>query len=380
MKRNAIIITGILLGAVYISGCSKEQLLDPATSGNENSSAKNGQGIAGAVYILNNNPATNNVMQYNRTASGELSFVGSFPTGGMGTGGGLGSQGAVILQGDYLYAVSAGSNEISVMQTSASGPTLIDKVSSNGTTPVSLTIQNDLLYALNSGGSGNITAFRIMPNYHLMAISGSTRPLSSAASGPAQVQFSPDGTQLVVTEKATDKILTYEVDGSGMASMPTVHNSAGATPFGFEFGHNNTLIVSDAFGGAAGQSALSSYTLGNGGTLSLVTGPVATTRTAACWVAVTNNGKYAFTTNTGSASISAYSISNSGALNLLEADAGITGGGPIDMALSGNSKFLYSLNGGSNSISLFRVEHDGSLSSLGAGPSTPPGAAGMAAK
>jgi hypothetical protein len=46
---------------------------------------------------------------------------------------------------------------------------------------------------------------------------------------------------------------------------------------------------------------------------------VATHQTAACWVVVTEDGRFAYTTNTGSGSISGYEIDD-GALTLLNAD------------------------------------------------------------
>ena len=74
--------------------------------------AAHSSGPAGHVYVLSNSPAGNAVLDYSRAADGTLSGPVSYPTGGTGTGGGLGSQGAVILDGDDLYAVNAGSNSI----------------------------------------------------------------------------------------------------------------------------------------------------------------------------------------------------------------------------------------------------------------------------
>src|SRR4029079_14381215 len=127
------------------------------------------------------------------------------------------------------------------------------------------TVYHDLLYVLNAGGSGNITGFNIGRHGTLTPISGSTRPLSGGATGPAQVQFSPDGDLLVVTEKTTNLIDTYTVDRHGIANGPTTHPSSGATPFGFAFSKRGTLIVSEAIGGTPGLSAVSSYDLDDDG-------------------------------------------------------------------------------------------------------------------
>src|ERR1700733_13335412 len=50
-----------------------------------------------AVYILSNGATSNEIIEYARsTSTGALTPFGEFPTGGAGTGAGLGSQGALI--------------------------------------------------------------------------------------------------------------------------------------------------------------------------------------------------------------------------------------------------------------------------------------------
>jgi 6-phosphogluconolactonase (cycloisomerase 2 family) len=125
---------------------------------------------------------------------------------------------------------------------------------------------------------------------------------------------------------------------------------------------------------------MSSYVV-NEDTFELISPSVPTTQTAACWVVITNNGKYAYTTNTGSGSISSYQIAKDGSITLLDAQAGLTGDGsmPIDMALSNNSKFLYAIGSGSKAIHIFQVKADGSLESLGE-LAVPDGSLGLAAR
>ncbi len=386
MKKLNISLAGLAFVFIVFTGCKKDGINE--LSGSSIAESVDGDGAlqkkggSGAVYIMDNAVGGNNILVYARSSSGQLTSDGAYSTGGNGSGGGLGSQGSLIIEKDYLYACNAGSNEISVLRMTNSGLTFIDKISSNGVRPISVTVDKDILYVLNAGGSGNISGFNILPNHHLSPIAGSTQPLSSMASGPAQVEFDHSGKQLVVTEKATNNIVIYDVNNSGVASMGVVHPSVGATPFGFAFGKSNTLIVSDAFGGNAGQSALTSYSLSNSGNLSLITGPVATTQTAACWVVVTNDGHYCYTTNTGSDNVSGYSIQNSGALTLLNPNGitGVTGDAPIDMSLSKNSRFLYTLNAMGHTITMFEVGQNGSLTSLGELGGVPTGAVGMAAE
>src|SRR5215217_4578450 len=94
---------------------------------------------SGAVYVLTNQPS-NAVAAYDRAPDGTLTPVGQFSTGGSGNPVAqpgdpptdpLASQGALILSDNnkFLFAVNAGSNEISVLAIGKDGLTLVDKVS-----------------------------------------------------------------------------------------------------------------------------------------------------------------------------------------------------------------------------------------------------------
>ena len=72
---------------------------------------------------------------------------------------------------------------------------------------------------------------------------------------PAQIGFTPDGSTLVVTDRATNALLELPVAGG----EPTRHPSSGATPYGFDFTRDGTLVVTEAFGGEVGAAAASSY-------------------------------------------------------------------------------------------------------------------------
>jgi 6-phosphogluconolactonase (cycloisomerase 2 family) len=339
----------------------------------------------GAVYTLSNAASGNEVLAFDRSAGGSLVFQGAYATGGQGSGAGLGSQGALALSRDnrWLFAVNAGSNQISIFDVQPDGLVLVDVADSGGTLPISLTNYKNLLYVLNAGGSGNITGFEIGEHGSLSPIAASTQPLSNggagAAPGPAQISFAPDGSTLIVTEKASNLIVTYPVEG-GVAGAPVAHPSSGMTPFGFEISQRGVLVVSEAFGGAPGASALSSYTVDQDG-LNLVSASVPTTQTAACWVAIFKDGRYAYTTNAGSGSISSYAIDQDGSISLLDPAAGLTGEGssPIDMAFSNNGSFLYALSAAAHTISIFQAQADGSLVSLGS-LDVPAGSVGLAAR
>jgi len=338
-------------------------------------------GTAGAVYVLTNQTSGNAVVAYARHADGTLAALGSFSTGGVGTGGGLGSQGAVVLDGSarHLYAVDAGSDTVTSFRVLPDGLVRIGSVSSGGSRPTSVTVHDGLVYVLNAGGSGSISGFR-SDDGALTPLAGSTHALSAAAPGPAQVSFTPDGRHLVVAEKATNALDVFPVSAAGLPEDPAVVASSGATPFGFGFDNKQHLIVSEAFGGATDASAVSSYAL-DGDALDVVSGSVPTTETAACWIATTSNGKFAYAGNAGSASISGYRVGTDGALSLLTPGGrtGTAAAGVTDLATSGDSRFLYARLG-NGTVGGYAVAADGTLTSLGATAGLPSGAAGIAAR
>lgn len=371
--------------ALSVAACARDATSPSLPTTSAPSLARgDAENSVGAVFTLSNSAAGNAVLAFSRAADGSLSPAGSFATLGNGTGAGLGSQGAVALSEDgrFLFAVNAASNSITSFAVDGATLSRVSTVASGGTLPISLTVHGDLLYVLNAGGVENITGFSVSTSGALSILAGSSRPLSGTGVQPAQVGFDPSGQRLVVTEKATNLIDVYAVTSSGYASGPVVNPSAGQTPFGFAFNQKGVLIVSEAFGGAVDASAVSSYTLGNGGGLSVVSASVPTTETAACWVAVTRNGRFAYAANTGSASVTGFEVRDS-RLSILDADGrtGGTGTTPIDAAVSRNSQFLYTLTADSHAISAFAVRtSDGSLTDVAGAGGLPAGTVGLAAQ
>jgi 6-phosphogluconolactonase len=337
---------------------------------------------SGTVYTSTNSATANAIQAFSRAPDGSLTPGGSFATGGAGTGGGLGNQGAVVLDDNAgrLFAVNAGSDNISAFKGTDSGLTLRDLEPSNGDRPVSLTVHGDLLYVLNAG-SDQISGFRIRRGGDLEPLAGSTRSLSATGSDPAQVEFSPVGDLLAVTEKATNRIDTFRIGGDGRPGQLRSQPSAGQTPFGFAFDRRGNLIVSEAFGGAPNASALSSYGVAPDGTIAPISPVVPTGQTAACWVVVTKNGRFAYTTNTGSGNISSYTVDRDGSIALQESVAADTGSGsaPTDLALD-SGRHLFVLNSGSGTVGAYRVRGDGRLLPVDVVGGLPAGSTGLAAR
>ncbi|MCI0434149.1 MAG: 3-carboxymuconate cyclase, partial [Gemmatimonadetes bacterium] len=284
-----------------------------------------------------------------------------------------------------LLVVNAGSNSLSALQRHGDGSvTLLDEVPSGGSMPISVTAHGSIVYVVNAGGDGNISGFILRPS-GLEPLPNSTRPLSqSGGTGPAQIEFHPNGRWLVVTEKATNRILTYALDATRRPGPAVATASAGMTPFGFGFTANGLLVVSEAFGGAAGQSRVSTYRIESGGDVIAVDPLVADFQSAACWIVITSDGRFTYTINTASNNLSGFRIRPNGTLELLNAD-GVTAtsdAGPIDAALSrGSNAYLYVLNAGGGSITAYAVAGNGALTPIAGGVSgLPAGTNGLAAQ
>jgi 6-phosphogluconolactonase (cycloisomerase 2 family) len=383
MKR----IIGSMLGlvtALTLAACSERA--DPVApdADLELASGQSGRDVAGAVYTSTNAGGANEVLVFARRANGRLGAPSAVATGGQGSGTGLGSQGAVTLSdGDrWLLVVNAGSNDLSVFSVGISGISLTDRVASGGEFPVSVTVHNDLVYVLNAGGVSNVTGFRLSQSGTLTPLPGSTRPLSQDATAPAQVEFTPLGDVLVVTEKETSTITTFVVGPDGALTDPKFFVDApGTVPFGFAFNNKGDLFVSEAAGGPGGTSALSSYEVSGNGDLAPISNSVASpNQLAACWVVITNNGRLAFVTNTASGTASSYAVGPQGNLSLVRAVAASPGDGPIDMALSRNGRFAYILAPGNGTVETYAVGHDGGLTDLGPASGVPASAYGLAAR
>jgi 6-phosphogluconolactonase len=375
MKAWGIALVGAALALIVIASPTFAASASAQTPGSRGGSA---------VFTMTNSPSGNEIVAYERTSGGALAWVGNFSTGGNGTGASLADQGSLALSSDghWLLAVDAGSDQISVLRVGGSGSvpwlTLTDVVASGGVLPVSLTIHDGIVYVLNDGSSttaGNIDGFSLSDQGVLSPLAGSTQSLStSGATGAAQISFNPAGTLLAVTEKATSLIDTYYVRADGIARPGSYHASAGSTPYGFAFTPHGQLAVSEAASGS-----LSSYRVHTNGYFAVISNSVSDLETAPCWVVVTPNGAFAYTTNADSNSISSYAVSSGGRLALVQSVAASTGMTPTDLALADGGHVLLVRDAGSGNLEEFSIATNGTLTWVATAGSLPSGDEGLVA-
>lgn len=322
----------------------------------------------GAAFSMTNASAGNEVVAFERDAQGLLTQAATFATNGTGNDQPLGSQGSIILSkdGEHLLVVNAGSDEITLFGVSGTTLTVQDTVSSGGSKPVSLALRDDTLYVLNAGNPNNITGFEITAQNTLTPVPNSTRPLSANQTNPGHVAWSPSGKALVVTEKDTANIDWFKIDPATDVSLQfELEPSADRTPFAVAFRGANHFYAAQADEGTADGGSVTAYGLRPTVLWPLTTVP--TTESATCWIVVTQDKKFAYTSNTMSNSITGFRVGAQGALQMLDPN-GVTataGVEPIDVATTRNSKYLYALNRADGTLSGWSIDNaSGALTSL----------------
>lgn len=330
--------------------------------------------------FVQTNAQRNEVVAFSRATDGSLERAGTYETGGRGDSmPHLTSQGSVVLSGDgrYLLVTNVGSDDVTTFRVSGEGLERL-AVTPVGSAPKSVAERDGLVYVLNSG-KPSVVGFRL-GEMGLEPIAGSEQALSAENADPAQVGFAPDGRTLVVTERGTDSIVTFDVAGNGMLGEMHVTPSSGPTPYGFAISGDGVLVVTEAFRAEKGAAAASSYRIGDGSAMP-VTASIGNGRSEICW-AVIKDDRWVFTTNFGGGSISRYAIGADGSLTLEDVTAGVTVDGrpgPRDEDLSGDGRFLYAIDADQGEIAAWSVGPKGELTPIGSWGGLPTTVAGLAA-
>lgn len=347
----------------------------------------------GVVFSMTNNMISNSITAFERSPDGTLTERESVPTGGQGTGGPEDSANGLILANvngetsptntkgapKFLLALNGGSNSITVLRNDPEGLQVVDTENSQGTRPISITVNRGVAYVLNAGSfmcsdlgpRPNVSGFTFDGNGQLTPIPGSTRPLSGIPnSGCTQVAFDKTGQVLIVDEQQADVITTYTRRADGTLSGPQPQQTTGNGPFGLTFTQRNQLLTTENFGAAPGQGGLASYEIDERtGTLTALSPTVRNGQSDTCWVAITDDNRFAYTSSFGDdGGISSYRVRPDGSLELLDPQAETVGSGSSDVALSGDSRFLYVKNSFQGTVTTFRIEDDGSLTRLDSDP------------
>ena len=325
------------------------------------------------VFVQNDDVHGNAVIAYRRSASGKLTQVGKYATGGDGgvldgsVVDHLASQGSLSYDpaAKLLYAVNAGSNTVTSFAVDGTRLVRRQVLRSGGDFPVSVAVHGNLVYVLNARQGGSIQGYlRVGQRLHRIGSWHRDLGLDPTATPefthtPGQIAFTPDGTQLVVTTKANGNAIdVFSVSPHGVSAKPTVNSVDGAVPFAVAFDRSGDLVATEA-----GPNAVGTFRIGAHGRLTSLT-TSATGQMATCWI-VTTHGKV-YVANAGSATLSGYRTGSWGKLSALGTTT--TDAGSVDAAVTPDGQFLYAQTGGAGLVDEFRVNPDGSLTALGSVP------------
>jgi 6-phosphogluconolactonase len=393
-RRVALVVAALALLAIAAPAYAKETPLKP-----------------GAVFT-ETNTAPNYVKVYQRNHDGTLVAAGQVATGGNGRPVGNPPLGLPYLQTNYevvlgssgethrcLFVVNAGSDTVSSFLARPDGVTLVDQEPSGGSHPISLTTaqrgpNGDVLYVLNSdlntpdvftatAGSASIQGYDVSNTCGLTLIPGSHRLTTSQTSSPTTIAFNPAGNALAVAEPNTTggglpggDIDVFPVDKQGVAGAPvvTVSPPDAPNPYGMAWDKKGHLTVTNWFFVNPFGGTVSSYRLAKDDTLV----PINTVPAPGhpCWNAITDDGKFLFTTQPaglviGTPQILSFGIGKDGTLTPTGTGQ-TTPFNAVDDALSNDDKYLYVLNDGllpfipQSAISEFAVDHKtGQLTPIG---------------
>lgn len=227
------------------------------------------EGGVGAVYTMTNGAQFNEVLIYRLNSLGRLTLSGTIRTNGIGVNTAatdpLSSQGSMIVYSNYLFAVNAGSNSLSMFVINpidATQLTLISTQPTNGYFPISVTVNSRYACVLTGGNETGIRCFTyspsglsIVPSFDrdLTSYISQTIPPTGVPNTFSQIQFSADDQSLIVSVKGASSrsrgyLLFFRLTNNGavLSSNPTLQTPPeGIFPFSMTLVGRNGLLITD---------------------------------------------------------------------------------------------------------------------------------------
>lgn len=333
------------------------------------------------IYTINNDPENNGVIVLEQQADGSLKEMAGSPvmTGGKGlSGGDIDQQGAIRMAGDFVLAVNPGSHTIAVLMKDKTGmlkPVAGSPFPSGGENPISLSVRGDVVYVVNQAlpfanprSKPNITGFRLMPDGKLAPIPGSTLTFP-VGMGPAQIEFAPTGDAVALTAgfQAENGSVIHggKLMPSGVIKPGTPVRPRGASgTVGFSWcPTGDRILVSNFRGSAVTVFDIDPAT----GSPKQLGDAIGDQEEAACWTAISADGKALYVANFVSNSVSVFDVMENGTLKLLGSVK--RRGTPStpdtkDLVLSADGHYLYALGANSRTLSIFHIGPDRMLTEL----------------
>jgi 6-phosphogluconolactonase len=304
------------------------------------------------VYTVTNPAGDNAVAAFVRDRrTGRIRSMGRYATGGQGDPRtGAVSQHAIVSQGNHLYAVNPGSNDISAFAILADGSLrLLAVVPSGGRAPVSLALHGDLLYVANFGtfdaenAPASYSGFRLQRDGSPVPIPGSTIVLERG-DALSDIVFNPHGCLLIGTRTGGSIIDSFWVTPSGrLVRADLLRNQPGAFGAAFHPLRSWQLFANYVAPVSGTAGAVASFRVDGRGRLEgtgVLTDP---SLQAPCWLVLTPNGRLLWVSSAFSRALTLYSVSNDGRLTQGSALVPADGPASLDIALDRDGRYLYQL-------------------------------------
>ncbi len=386
----------------------------------------------GGNLYMQTNEVRNAVVHYRWSASGTLVEVERVATGGAGSGelspiyhvkrpNDFEGAGSVILTPDrrFLFATNAGDNSVSSFAVNKEGRlTVLDvkrtgNATSGGAKSLAYAPSSRTLFVVHTFGPDHIRLMsvdgegKLTPHperYSVNTMDWPNRvPTMTVLSPDGKLLFvgttfdelpsrkNPDGSLIlwiphkdgalhVIASNAPDPdgIVVFPVGEDGALREPSFYDARGASPFYIAFLHNrpDTFVV-----GYAVSDGVSIGKVDANGKIA-VSAPVTLDTNAGrpselCWLAVSPNDRWVFTTNFGYSDISSYhidgdvlSIAKDPASPKVPGDGtfrainGVVSSGPSDSWLSPDGAYLYQIYGNASKLVGYATQPDGSLKEI----------------
>jgi 6-phosphogluconolactonase (cycloisomerase 2 family) len=384
----------------------------------------------GGNLYMQTNEVRNVVVHYRWSASGTLTEVERVPTGGAGSGelspiyhtkrpNDFEGAGSVILTPDrrFLFITNAGDNSVSSFAVSEDGElTLVDtkrtgNATSGGAKSLAYAPSSRTLYVLHTVGPDHL---------RLLSVDGegklAPRPEKYSVNtmdwnnrGPTMAVVSPDGKFLfvgttfdelpsrknpdgslilwiphkdgalhIIASNAPDPdgIVVFPVGKDGALGEASFYDAKGASPFYIAFLHNrpDTFIIGYAISDGVAMGRIDAD-----GKINVIS-PLVKIDTSAglpselCWLAVSPDDRFVYSTNFGYSTVSSYRI-DANVLSIAKDPAspkvpgdgtyraidGVVSSGPSDSWLSPDGAYLYQIYGNASKLVGYAIRTDGSL-------------------
>ena len=387
---------------------------------------------AGGHLYMQTNEVENGIIHYHRSANGALAEVERVATGGAGSGelspiyhikrpNDFEGAGSVILTPDrrFLFTTNAGDNSVSSFAVDKEGRvTLLDvkptgNPTNGGAKSLAYAPSSRTLFVLHTVGPDHLRLMSVDEKGKLTArpeqYSVNTKDWPNR--GPTMVVLSPDGKFLVVATAFDelpsrknpdgslilwiprpdgtlhvivsnapdpDGIVVFPVGKDGGLGEPSFYDARGAVPFYIAFLHNRPDTFLIGFGVADG---LAMGRIDAEGKINV--GPIVKIDTSAglpsevCWLAVSPDDRFVFTTNFGYSTMSSFRIDGNG-LSIAKDPAspkvkgdgtfraidGVVSSGPSDSWLTPDGAYLYQIYGNASKLVGYATQRDGSLKEI----------------